>query len=160
MAKLMAFLLAALSSLPLSSTAEETSTYRPLYAVDIPFDPAAKGTILSDYMYAYNSKTTEEALKRWEAFSRTHLEDPDTEIDDLTALTLLRQAAYELARLYYLTGSARRGDEQLLKAENLVVYTMPNKEQGRTWCQSNGFCKQMLPNYLLQPTPKSGAAEQ
>lgn len=160
MAKLMTILLAAIGSLTFSASANERDSYRPLYTVDIPDEPSTKGTILSDYMYAYRSKTTDEALKRWEAFSRAHLEEPDIEIDDLTALSLLRQGAYEIARLYYLTGNVKMGDERFLKAESMMVYTMPNKEQGRTWCQSNGFCKQILPNYLLQTTPKSGAAEQ
>ena len=160
MHKLIAFLLlTATGSLSFVATAEERESYRPLYKVNIANDTDIKGAISTDYMYAYHSKTSEEALKRWVVFSDTYLKDPDIEIDDLTSLTLLRQAAYELARLYYLMGNEKKGDEQLLKAESLVVYTMPNDDQGKTWCRARGFCEHVLPNYLLQPTPKDGAAE-
>jgi len=105
-------------------------------------------------MTAYHAKTNSEALKQWEKFAESYLgESVRDGMEDVTDMILLRQASYELARLYYMQGLTEKGDKRLLASEDMVAYSMPSKEQGRSWCRTHKYCDIPLPNYLLQPTP-------
>jgi DNA-binding SARP family transcriptional activator len=60
------------------------------------------------YLLAYRSSTSEVAIKRWEKFLDEYANDGES-IEDLTELILLRQAHYELMRLYYQNGRIKEG---------------------------------------------------
>lgn len=112
--------------------------YVPLFEVDVAYDP---GTVTDDYMNAYRSPTQDIAIQKWEAFLSEHVQSEPATIDDMTDLTLIRQAHYELMRLYYLSGRAADADELLKKANDLVVYSSPEPGEAKRWCRRYGYCK-------------------
>jgi len=126
--------------------AAETSKYTPLFIVDLPYDASSSGNVVSDYMKASTSKTNKEALVAWEAFAKQYT-DMD-EIEDLTSLVLMRQASFELARLYYVVGRSADGDHEIKRASEITAYSVPDPDQARRWCRSNNHCDLDLPSYL------------
>jgi hypothetical protein len=110
--------------------------YRP--AFEIGLDPGA-GPIVAAYLHASQSPTPEVAMKRWEAFLAEYAEDRSPE--DITDLTLLRQAHFELMRLYYRKGRVKEADRLLKKADDYAVYSVPEAAAAGEWCKVNKFCQ-------------------
>jgi hypothetical protein len=44
-------------------------------------------------------------------------------------------------RLYYLGGRIAEADKILKKADDLVVYSVPDIWEARTWCKRHNYCK-------------------
>jgi len=132
--------------------ADDQTSYKPLFSVHLPFDPSAKGNVITDYMAAMGSTSITEAKKQWEKFSEDH---SGTDYEDLTDLTLFRQAAFELARIYYLLGDKTKGDQEMMKAYNIVAYEIPDEDKARQWCRSNKYCDINIPESLRDAPFKS-----
>ena len=132
--------------------ADDQTGYKPLFSVHMPFGPSAKGNVVTDYMAATGSTTITEAKKRWEKFSEDH---SGTDYEDLTDLTLFRQAAFELARIYYLLGDKAKGDKEMMKAYSIVAYDIPDEDKARQWCRSSKYCDINLPESLRNAPFKS-----
>lgn len=126
--------------------AAESNKYTPLFVVDLPYDASSGGNVVSDYMKASLSKTDKEALVAWEAFAKQYTDMDD--IEDLTSLVLMRQASFELARLYYLVGRSADGDREIKRASEITAYSAPDPDQARRWCRSNNHCDFDVPGYL------------
>lgn len=112
--------------------------YVPLFEVDVAYEP---GTVTDDYMKAYRSPNQNIAIQRWEAFLSEHVQSEPATIEDMTDLVLIRQAHYELMRLYYLAGRAADADKLLIKANDLVVYSSPEPGEAKRWCRRYGYCQ-------------------
>ena len=126
--------------------------YTPLFKVNLPYDSTATGNVVSDYMKAMKSNTRQEALAAWEAFEKRY---PDTDsIEDITGLTLVRQAAFELARLYYLANRSADGDREIKRASEITAYDVPEPEQARAWCRNNNYCGQPISPEVLESLKK------
>lgn len=131
----------AISSLTLTAatTAEDVSSsvkYRPVFEVKLPPDTSA---LVAAYLQAYRSSTPEVAIKRWESFLDEYAVGES--IEDITDLTLLRQAHLELMRLYYRKGRVQDGDRVLKKADDYATYSMPEPAKARRWCRENKYCE-------------------
>lgn len=109
--------------------------YKPAFGVGL---PPTSSEIVADYIRASRSPTPDVAVKRWREFLRKWADDAS--IEDMTELTLLRQAHFELMRLYYQMGHAREADILLRKADDYAVYSVPEPAKARQWCQTNKFC--------------------
>ena len=125
-----------LTTLTMADEGKPAGVYRPAFQVDLAVAP---GTVTAAYLKAAKSVTPELAIKRWEAFLREYGED--NSIEDLTDITLIRQAHLELMRLYYTKGRTRDGDRLLEKANSYAIYSVPTPAQGEQWCRENKFCK-------------------
>lgn len=104
--------------------------YKPLFEVKL----RAKSGIAGDYMNAYRSLSVGAAIQNWEAFSKRYAVSEN--IESLTSLVLIRQAAYELARLYYLADEVKKGDEQMIRATEITAYQVKSIGN-KFWCRSN-----------------------
>ena|SRR5258705_12990816 len=118
------FVAVALGALLLSCTPKrETSAapYQPLFSAS-----AAKsmGLVGKSYANAASSPSATVAMGRWKAFLAEYA---NGEPGDLTELTLVRQAHFELARLYYLNGQASEADQLMRKAEDYTVEAAPSR---------------------------------
>ena len=132
--------------------AADSGAYRPLFEVNLPYDANAAGNVVSDYMKAAKSKTQKEALAAWETFEKRY---PDTDsIEDITGLTLVRQASFELARLYYLVNRTADGDREIRRASEITAYDVPEPDQARTWCRNNNYCGQPISPEVLENLKK------
>jgi hypothetical protein len=110
--------------------------YKPAFEMTL---PATSGTIVADYRRAYRSATAQMAVKRWEEFLRKYGDGES--IEDITDLTLLRQASYELMRLYYQMGRSEEADILLRKAADYATYSIPEPAKAKQWCETNKFCE-------------------
>ena len=134
-----AIFLGMLVSLPaFASEVAGTEKYVPLFEVDNPYEP---GTVTEGYMKAYNSKTREAAIPQWEAFLAEYVQNEPPSFEDVTDLTLIRQAHYELMRLYYLAGRLADADKILIKAHDIAVFMAPEAGEAKKWCRIRGYCK-------------------
>lgn len=113
--------------------------YHPLFAMDGAYAP---GSTMEGYMYAYRAENVATAIKRWESFLTDNSDKTEsTSFEDLTDLTLIRQAHYELMRLYYLKGKTTEADKLLKKATELVVYSAPEPGAAKRWCRTHRYCE-------------------
>lgn len=119
--------------------ADETSGAKYMPAFVMKF-PAASSLIVAAYRLAYRSSTSAVAVKRWEKFLDEYANNGES-IEDMTDLILLRQAHFELMRLYYQAGRIKEGDRLLKKAEDFAVYSVPEPSQGISWCKENKYCE-------------------
>jgi hypothetical protein len=131
----------AIASVALSTTAPAADgttgeKYKPVFEVRL---AANSGAIVAAYLRAYRSPTSEVAIKRWENFLGKYAEDDS--IEDITGLTLLRQAHLELMRLYYQKGRVKEADRLLKKANDYLVYSVPEPAKAESWCKANNFCE-------------------
>jgi len=134
-----AILLVILISLPsFAGEGPGSEKYVPLFEADVAFEP---GTISEKYMKAYRSQNRETAIQEWEKFLVENVITEPPEFTDVTDLTLIRQAHYELVRLYYLVGRSADADKTLIKANDIVVFLAPEPEEGKKWCRIHGYCK-------------------
>lgn len=104
--------------------------YKPLFEVKL----RAKTGIVADYMNAYRSLSIGAAIQNWQAFSKRY--SASENIESLTSLVLIRQAAYELARLYYLNDQVKEGDAQMIHATEITAYQVKSIGN-KFWCRSN-----------------------
>lgn len=81
----------ALASVAASEDRSPSVKYRPVFEVKLSPDTSA---LVAAYLDAYRSSTSEVALKRWETFLEEYAVGES--IEDITDLTLLRQAHLEL----------------------------------------------------------------
>jgi hypothetical protein len=109
--------------------------YKPAFDIQL---NASTSAIVAAYLKANRSSTPEIAVKRWKAFLSEYAEDEN--IEDMTDLTLIRQANFELMRLYYQKGQFVEADKLLKKVADYTVYSMPEPAMGKEWCRSNNFC--------------------
>jgi len=126
-----------ISHTAISGVASDKTQYVPLFEVDMAHEP---GTIAESYMKAYHSPTRDTAIKQWEAFLAEYVQNEPPTFEDITDQTLLRQAHYELMRLYYLDGRIAEADKILKKADDLVVYSVPDSIEARRWCKRHNYC--------------------
>ena len=110
--------------------------YKPVFEIGL--DPDAS-SIVAAYVHASQSPNPDIAMKRWERFISEYAEDPAPE--DITDLTLLRQAHFELMRLYYRKGRVKEADRLLKKADDYAVYSVPEPAAAEQWCKENKFCQ-------------------
>jgi hypothetical protein len=87
---------------------------------------------------ASRSPTVEIAIKRWESFLGDYAEDES--IEDITDMTLLRQAHFELMRLYYQKGRIAEADGLLKKADDFAAFSVPESDKAKLWCNQNKYC--------------------
>jgi len=121
----------------IAGEASDKQQYVPLFVVDMAHEP---GTMTENYMKAYHSPTRDTAIMQWEAFLAEYVQNDTPTFEDITDQTLLRQAHYELMRLYYLGGRTTEADKLLKKADDLVVYTVPVSLEARRWCKRRNYC--------------------
>ena len=95
-----------------SSPAE---AYQPLFSAS---SAKTMGLVGESYAKAASSTSVAEAIERWQHFLAEYA---NGEPADLTELTLIRQAHFELARLYYLGGRTSDADHLMRKAD---AYTL------------------------------------
>ena len=121
-----------------TSAVDETTSgkYRPVFEVKLYPDA---GSLVAAYLRAYRSPTSEVAVKRWEKFIKEYAEIDS--IEDMTDLTLLRQAHLELMRLYYQKGRVEEADRLLKKANDYTAYSVPEPANGQHWCKTNKYCE-------------------
>jgi len=81
------------------------------------------GLVGESYAKAASSTSAKEALERWQGFLAEYA---NGEPGDLTELTLIRQAHFELARLYYLSGRTSEADQLIRKADEYTVEAAPS----------------------------------
>lgn len=112
--------------------------YEPLYEMDAAYEPSS---ITESYMKAYRSPTVDGAIDAWKEFIEANSYDEEPEVSDLTDLTLIRQAHYELVRLYYINGRKADADSLLKKANELTVFSSPEPGEGKKWCRTHGYCQ-------------------
>jgi len=118
------------------ATDTPAAKYKPVFEVELTATP---GSITAAYLRAYRSPTPEVAVKRWEDFLKEYAVDS---VDDLTEVTLLRQAHLELMRLYYQRGKVKEADNLLRKANDAYpVYSVPEPERAEQWCRQNKYCQ-------------------
>lgn len=125
------------SHIAIAGEASDTQEFVPIFEVDMEYEP---GTVTESYMKAYQSPTRATAIKQWEAFLAEYAQNDPPTFEDITDQTLLRQAHYELMRLYYLEGRIAEADKILKKADNLVVYSVPDTLEARRWCKRHNYC--------------------
>lgn len=147
--KTIAFLLPFFFPTPLMAAGSEA--YTPLFKVNLPYEAGSAGNVVSDYMKATKSKTQKEAVAAWEAFKDEY---PDDSVEDITSLTLVRQASFELARLYYLANRTADGDREIKHASEITSYDVPEPDQARTWCRSNNYCGGQISREVLENLKK------
>ena len=147
--KTIVFLLPVFFPAPL--TAAGPDSYKPLFEVNLPYDAGSTGNVVTEYMKATKSKTQKEALTAWEAFKEEY---PDDSVEDITSLTLVRQASFELARLYYLANRPADGDREIKRASEITAYDVPEPDQARTWCRNNNYCGQPISPEVLENLKK------
>lgn len=124
---------------PMVTYAAEISTpekYKP--AFDVKLD-ASSNPLVAAYLQASRSPTSDVAIKRWEAFLGEYVNNEDS-IEDITDLTLLRQAHFELMRLYYQKGRVVEADGLLKKADDFEVFAVPEPSKAKSWCSLNKYC--------------------
>jgi len=131
------FLGVLVSQTAMAGEASDTQKYVPLFEVDMVYEP---GTVTESYMKAYQSPSRGTAIKQWEAFLAKYAQNDPPTFEDITEQTLLRQAHYELMRLYYLGGRTAEADKILKKADDLVVYSVPDTLEARRWCKRHNYC--------------------
>ncbi len=113
--------------------------YAPLFPMDCTYAP---GSIMESYINAYRAESIDTAIKRWEAFLKDNSTKTESaSFEDLTDLILIRQAHYELMRLYYLKGRTAEADKLLKKATELVVYSAPEPGAAKRWCRTHRYCE-------------------
>jgi hypothetical protein len=129
-----------LTSLNISflSAADPTLGAKYSPAFEIGLDPGASA-IVAAYLRASQSPTSEIAITRWENFLAEYAEDRSPE--DITDLTLVRQAHFELMRLYYRKGRVKEADRLLKKADDYAVYSVPEAAAAERWCKAHKFCE-------------------
>ena len=110
--------------------------YKPVFEVQL---KANTSPIVAAYLHAYHTSSPEIAIKRWEAFLEEYAADDS--IEDITDLTLIRQANFELMRLYYQNGKITEADALLKKSDDYVAFSMPEPEKARMWCRQNQYCE-------------------
>jgi hypothetical protein len=110
--------------------------YKPALEVDL---DAQAGAIAAAYLHANRSTNPDEAIDRWKKFLAEYANGGQS-IEDLTELTFVRQAHLELMRLYYLKGRIKEADNLLRKAEDYVVYSVPQPAAAEHWCRTNKYC--------------------
>ncbi len=98
-------------------------------------------TLLGDYKKATESKDIRSATKNWEEFLYNYSYGAPVDFEDLTHLIYVRQAHFELARLYYLQKSIKKADALIIKASSFTVYSRPQLNNGARWCILQGYCK-------------------
>jgi DNA-binding SARP family transcriptional activator len=131
-----AIVVIALTSAAPAADGTSGAKYKPAFVVKFPADSSP---IVAAYLLAYRSSTSEVAIKRWEKLDE-YANDGES-IEDLTELILLRQAHYELMRLYYQNGRIKEGNRLLKKAENFTAYSVPEPSQAISWCKENKYCE-------------------
>ncbi len=135
---IVAVLLSVLAShTAIAGEASDKQQYVPLFVVDMAHEP---GTMSENYMKAYHSPSRYTAIQQWEAFLAEYVKNDTPTFEDITDQTLLRQAHYELMRLYYLAGRTTEADKILKKADDLVVYSVPDASEARRWCKRRNYC--------------------
>lgn len=113
--------------------------YVPLFTMDATYEP---GSVTESYIKAYRARTVDTAIKQWELFLKENAgKTESSSFEDLTDLTLIRQAHYELMRLYYFKGRTVEADTLLKRANELVVYTAPEPGAAKRWCRTYGYCE-------------------
>ena len=96
-------------------------SYQPLFSAS----PAkSMGLVGASYAKAAGSTSAKEAIERWQAFLAEYA---NGEPGDLTELTLIHQAHFELARLYYLSGRTSEADKLIRKADEYTVEATPSR---------------------------------
>jgi hypothetical protein len=110
--------------------------YKPAFEVQL---SANTSTVVAAYLHAYRSASREIAIRRWEAFLEEYATDDS--IEDITDLTLIRQANFELMRLYYQNGKIVEADKLLKKSDEYAAFSLPEPEKARMWCRENQYCE-------------------
>ena len=110
--------------------------YKPVFEVQMNANTSA---VVAAYLHAYRSTSPEIAIKRWEAFLAEYAADDS--IEDITDLTLIRQANFELMRLYYQNGKLSEADKLLKKSDDYTAFSMPEPGKARMWCRQNQYCE-------------------
>jgi hypothetical protein len=128
-------LLALLVLLTSNADASEPSKYKPAFEVKL---HAKTSPIVAAYLNASRSPTDEIAIKRWEAFLGEYAANES--IEDLTDMTLLRQAHFELMRLYYQKGRIAEADGLLKKTDDFEAFSVPDPDKAKLWCNQNKYC--------------------
>lgn len=110
--------------------------YKPVFEMQMSANTSA---VVAAYLHAYRSSSPEIAIKRWEALLEEYAADDS--IEDITDLTLIRQANFELMRLYYQNGKFAEADKLLKKSDDYMAFSMPEPEKARMWCRQNQYCE-------------------
>jgi hypothetical protein len=118
-----------------ASDASMPDKYKPAFNVNL---DAKTSPIVAAYLNASHSPAAEIAIKRWEAFLGEY--EADESIEDITDMTLLRQAHFELMRLYYQKGRTVEADGLLKKADDFTAFSVPEPEKAKLWCNQNKYC--------------------
>jgi len=119
-----------------SAFAEE---YKPIFQLDLPVQ--LENTLLNSYKSASQSSNINMATEAWKRFLAEYSYDDPSEVGDLTALIFIRQAHFELARLYYIKGNVVGGDSIIKKINDFNIYTSPEINNGKKWCDLEGYCQ-------------------
>jgi len=61
-------------------------------------------------------------------------------IEGVPDSTLIRRAHDELVKPYYRAGPVREGDRLLKKADDYVVYSVPEAATGKQWRRAKKYC--------------------
>ena len=133
-----AILLVAVSTFTWGAKAAESAAdkYQPAFSIE---GLSASGGLMDAYARAANSPTSAAAISGWQGFLQAF--DIGDGAEDLTALTLIRQARYELMRLYYLVRRRAEGDALLKTIDEMTVYSTPNPTAAEQWCNQRGYCR-------------------
>ena len=116
--------------------------YEPLFPLDSTLASSPRGTVMGDYAIAQSSENPKVAMARWGKFLDDHTYGEPVEFDDLTHLYFVRQAHYELMRLYYIHGRTDEADSLLRQVQGLTVYSpRPIGGDPTRWCKTNGYCR-------------------
>jgi len=113
--------------------------YKPVFQSALPAQ--LDNTLVSEYKSASQSKNINMAITAWENFLTQYSYTEPAEIGDLTDLIFIRQAHFELARLYYLNGNVVGGDKLINEISNFNVYSSPEISNGKKWCTLEGYCR-------------------
>lgn len=113
--------------------------YEALFEIDMP-EQISNG-LLRDYVNATESLNEIIAISNWETYIKKYAYNGPYEVEDLTHLVFVRQAHFELARLYYMHNKSAAADAILKIANEFVVYTSPELSNGKKWCKVEGYCQ-------------------
>jgi len=113
--------------------------YKPIFPTGLPAQ--SKNSILNEYENAASSRSVKIAISAWEAFLAEYTYGDPSQVEDLTALLFIRQAHFELARLYYLQGNIISGDDLMRQINGFNIYSSPEISNGKRWCKTEGYCQ-------------------
>ena len=89
--------------------------------------PAKTGNKAGDYRWAVSAPTLSDAAEAWEEFLKTHY--PTDDVEDSPDWQRLTAARCELARVYYMLGRQKEGDDAFRKVDPIrILWLDPPKQ--------------------------------